>query len=79
MCGTFFFLDGVKLSRAGLIFVLCRTLVYVEGDASLRSWENAEGQKQQALNIVQRMCSDMGRYMMGLRELIFFNRLPGGP
>lgn len=34
-----------------------RTLVYVEGDASLRSWENAEGQRNQALSIVQRMCS----------------------
>lgn len=33
------------------------TLVYVEGDASMRSYENAEGQKQHALNIVQRMCS----------------------
>lgn len=37
-----------------------RTLVYVEGDASLRTWENAEGQKQQALNIVQRMYSYTG-------------------
>ncbi|KAL2010184.1 hypothetical protein VTN00DRAFT_5991 [Thermoascus crustaceus] len=30
------------------------TLVYVEGDASLRSYEDAEGRKQSSLSIVQR-------------------------
>ncbi|KAF9894065.1 ssDNA-binding protein, mitochondrial [Aspergillus nanangensis] len=30
------------------------TLVYVEGDASMRQWEDAEGKKQSTLNIVQR-------------------------
>jgi single-stranded DNA-binding protein len=36
---------------------LCfRTLVYVEGDASMRQWEDAEGKKQSSLSIVQRMC-----------------------
>ncbi|KAJ5134765.1 uncharacterized protein N7443_003614 [Penicillium atrosanguineum] len=30
------------------------TLVYLEGDASMRSYENADGQKQTNLNIVQR-------------------------
>ncbi|MCJ1257936.1 ssDNA-binding protein, mitochondrial [Lignoscripta atroalba] len=29
------------------------TLVYVEGDASMRSFENREGQKQNSLSIVQ--------------------------
>ena len=31
-----------------------RTLVYVEGEASIRLYEDAEGKKQSALNIVQR-------------------------
>lgn len=35
--------------------VIYRTLVYLEGDASMRSYENADGQKQTNLNIVQRM------------------------
>ncbi|KAB8262411.1 hypothetical protein BDV32DRAFT_147698 [Aspergillus pseudonomiae] len=30
------------------------TLVYLEGSASLREWEDAEGKKQTTLNIVQR-------------------------
>ncbi|CAI7676196.1 ssDNA-binding protein mitochondrial [Penicillium manginii] len=30
------------------------TLVYVEGDASMRSYEDAEGRKQTSFNIVQR-------------------------
>ncbi|KAA8641832.1 hypothetical protein EYZ11_006652 [Aspergillus tanneri] len=30
------------------------TLVYVEGDASMRQWEDAEGKKQSSLNIIQR-------------------------
>ncbi|KAB8236009.1 single-stranded DNA-binding protein [Aspergillus alliaceus] len=30
------------------------TLVFLEGSASLREWEDAEGKKQTALNIVQR-------------------------
>lgn len=30
------------------------TLVYLEGDASMRSWENAEGQRNSGLSIVQR-------------------------
>ncbi|RAH61518.1 nucleic acid-binding protein [Aspergillus piperis CBS 112811] len=30
------------------------TLVFVEGDATMRQWENAEGKKQTALNITQR-------------------------
>lgn len=31
-----------------------RTLVYVEGDASMRVYEDAEGKKTSSLNIVQR-------------------------
>ncbi|PWY91443.1 nucleic acid-binding protein [Aspergillus sclerotioniger CBS 115572] len=30
------------------------TLVFVEGDASIRQWEDAEGKRQSALSIVQR-------------------------
>lgn len=31
-----------------------RTLVYVEGDASMRVYQDAEGKKQSSLNVVQR-------------------------
>ncbi|KAL5356534.1 hypothetical protein BJX96DRAFT_142969 [Aspergillus floccosus] len=30
------------------------TLVYIEGDASMRQWQDAEGKKQSSLSIVQR-------------------------
>ncbi|KAI9929893.1 hypothetical protein ASPWEDRAFT_35111 [Aspergillus wentii DTO 134E9] len=30
------------------------TLVYLEGDASIRQWEDADGKRNSALNIVQR-------------------------
>ncbi|KKK18266.1 hypothetical protein P175DRAFT_0501956 [Aspergillus ochraceoroseus IBT 24754] len=30
------------------------TLVYIEGDATMRQWEDSEGKKQTTLNIVQR-------------------------
>lgn len=35
-----------------------RTLVYLEGDASIRTYENADGQRQTNFNIVQRMFLD---------------------
>jgi len=41
----------------GLMLIHCRSLVYVEGDASLRSYEDQDGRKQTNLNIVQRMFS----------------------
>lgn len=37
-----------------MFFSLARTLVYLEGSASLRDWEDSEGKKQTTLNIVQR-------------------------
>ncbi|KAJ5191833.1 uncharacterized protein N7498_010818 [Penicillium cinerascens] len=37
------------------------TLVYLEGDASMRSYENADGQKQTNLNIVQRSLEVLSR------------------
>ncbi|KAJ5664964.1 uncharacterized protein N7477_007412 [Penicillium maclennaniae] len=37
------------------------TLVYLEGDASMRSYENADGQKQTNLNIVQRSLEVLNR------------------
>lgn len=33
----------------------CRTLVYVEGDASMRKYESREGKTENALSIVQRL------------------------
>lgn len=35
--------------------ILYRTLVYVEGDASMRSYEDADGKRQSSLSIVQSM------------------------
>jgi hypothetical protein len=35
--------------------VPCRTLVYVEGDASMRSYEDADGKRQSSLSVVQSM------------------------
>lgn len=32
---------------------LCRTLVYLEGDATMRSYEDSEGRKQSQLSLVQ--------------------------
>lgn len=37
-----------------------RTLVYLEGDASMRSYEAADGQKHSSLNILQRKISFPG-------------------
>lgn len=43
------------LRNANFVVLLAyRTLVYVEGDASMRQWEDSEGKKQSTLNIVQR-------------------------
>jgi single-stranded DNA-binding protein len=41
-------------SRDHLLSLQKGTLVYVEGDASMRVYEDAEGKKQSSLNIVQR-------------------------
>ncbi|PGH01983.1 hypothetical protein GX51_04915 [Blastomyces parvus] len=41
-------------SRDHLLNLPKGTLVYVEGDASMRSYEDAEGKKNSALNITQR-------------------------
>lgn len=43
-------------SRAALMTFshFYRTLVYLEGDASMRSYEDAEGRKQTSLSLVQR-------------------------
>lgn len=38
-----------------LINYIYRTLVYIEGDASVRVYEDAEGKRQSSLNIVQRL------------------------
>jgi hypothetical protein len=40
---------------AANILFFSRTLVFVEGDVSMRHWEDPEGKRQSALNIVQRM------------------------
>lgn len=31
----------------------CRTLVYLEGDATMRTYDDAEGKKQSSLSLVQ--------------------------
>lgn len=35
------------------LFVAGRTLVYLEGDATMRTYEDGEGRKQNALSLVQ--------------------------
>lgn len=46
---------GVGNRKHVLIFLSpYSTLVYVEGEASMGSWEDAEGKRQTALNITQR-------------------------
>ncbi|KAJ5223438.1 hypothetical protein N7468_007980 [Penicillium chermesinum] len=53
------FADGSQ--RDFLLSLPKGTLVYVEGDASMRTWENAEGQKQSTLNLVQRNLEILSR------------------
>lgn len=38
------------------IFALNRTLVYLEGEASMRKYESKDGKVESALSIVQRKC-----------------------
>lgn len=49
------FLYGQKRGIECLIltFYARRTLVYLEGDATMKTYEDAEGRKQSSLNIVQ--------------------------
>lgn len=49
----------LKVHCANLLYFYHRTLVFVEGDATMRQWENAEGKKQTALNITQRTSSSL--------------------
>lgn len=35
------------------LIYLIRTLVYLEGDASFRAYEDSDGKRQNALNIIQ--------------------------
>lgn len=39
---------------ANISYAIYRTLVYLEGDASMRSYEDADGKRHSNLNIVQR-------------------------
>lgn len=38
------------------LLIVFSTLVYVEADAALRTYEDAEGKKQSNLNLTQRKC-----------------------
>ena len=42
--------NGVLMFGVGVI----RTMVYVEGDAQMRQYDDSEGKRQSALSIVQR-------------------------
>jgi len=44
---------GGLFSVAGANVWLNRTLVYLEGDATMRNYEDADGKKQSALSLVQ--------------------------
>ncbi|KAF3400385.1 hypothetical protein DPV78_005977 [Talaromyces pinophilus] len=52
-------------SRDHLLSLQKGTLVYVEGDASVRVYEDAEGKKQSSLNIVQRTLEVLKRPYTG--------------
>ncbi|KKA25189.1 SsDNA binding protein [Rasamsonia emersonii CBS 393.64] len=45
-----------------------RTLVYVEGDATLRAYEDAEGRKNTSLHVVQRNLEVLRRPYSGSRS-----------
>ena len=40
-----------------LLMGVCRSMVYVEGEASMRKFQREEGVEQNALSIVQRLYS----------------------
>ena len=42
-----------NMGREHVLTMCCRTLVYLEGDATMRTYEDAEGKKQSALSVVQ--------------------------
>jgi single-stranded DNA-binding protein len=46
---------NIVIWNANMFYVIYSTLVYLEGDASMRSYEDADGKRHSALNIVQRM------------------------
>ncbi|RMJ22297.1 hypothetical protein PHISP_06834 [Aspergillus sp. HF37] len=48
-------------SRDYLLGMKKGTLVFVEGDVSIRQWEDAEGKRQSALNIMQRHIEPLKR------------------
>lgn len=50
-----------------LIFGAHRTLVYIEGDASMRKYESKEGKVESALSIVQRESSRYHLYVFAAK------------
>jgi len=56
--------EGLRTARA-------RTLVYVEAETRMRTYEDAEGRKRTQFNLVQRTCHVV------LFELYFTNRFGG--
>ena len=47
--------DVAKDEKYANNFHRCSSLVYIEGEATMRKFTNADNQEQQALSIVQRM------------------------
>lgn len=47
----------VRHSAETIADLIYRTLVYLEGEASMSQFQDAEGKNRSALNIVQRECN----------------------
>jgi hypothetical protein len=47
--------DGMSLVKGMVLTCVChsRTLIYLEGDATMRTYDDAEGKKQSSLSLVQ--------------------------
>lgn len=54
-------LSAISLWHLANFYVLYRTLVFVEGDASINQWEDAEGKSRTTMNIVQRQLHRLRR------------------
>jgi single-stranded DNA-binding protein len=48
----------------------CRTLIYLEGDATMRTYDDAEGKKQSSLSLVQTKVEVLKRPQPKEEELV---------
>lgn len=50
-------INGGGILQTGSADFCCRSLVYVEGDATMNTYQDSEGKNRSALNIVERKSS----------------------